>query len=118
MRFIAVVGVLLVLASCSDSDIKDLKFSCFAKNLESPNFTLSLDANLSMIKLTNYRSYYFYPYYESPDDIYFMSYPPEYLNSDFEDIEIVFNKSQSSMTVRESSIARPDIEFSGCEQIK
>ena len=117
MRLTALLGVLLTLASCSDLDMKDLEFSCFAKNLEFPNFIVSLGADLSMIKLTNYRSYYFYPYYESPDDIYFMSYPPEYLNSDLEDIQIIFNKTKSSITVRETTIERADIEFSGCERI-
>tara|TARA_Y100001968_G_C18842980_1_gene474430 strand:- start:153 stop:509 length:357 start_codon:yes stop_codon:yes gene_type:complete len=118
MRFIAVLGVLFVLASCSDSDIEDLEFSCVANKLSPPNFILFLKVDMSMIKLTNTRTYFFYPYFESPDDIYFLSYPPEYLNSDFEDIEIIFNKEKSSMKVRENTIFRERIEFSGCEQIK
>ena len=116
MRLIALLGVLFVLASCSDSDMKDLKFSCFAKNLEFPNFTLSLDADLSMIKVTDYRSFYFYPYYESPDDIYFKSYPPEYLNSEYETMGIVFNKSQESITVRETSLSQEWFDV-GCKRI-
>ena len=36
---------------------------------------------------------------------------------EFDDIEIIFNKAKSSITVRETTIERPDIEFSGCERI-
>ena len=124
MRLIAVLGVLFVLASCSDSDIEDLEFSCFAK-FSPPNFILSLDKDMNSIKMTlganqrtSYKtSYFFYPYYETSEDIYFFSDPPKYMR-EFDDIEIIFNKAKSSITVRETTIERPDIEFSGCEQIK
>ena len=117
MRFIAVLGVLFVLASCSDSDMFDLEYNCVIDEINQSKLVLSLEADLSMIKVTDYSSFYFYPYYESPDDIYFKSYPPEYLNSEYETMGIVFNKSQESITVRETSLSQEWFDV-GCKRIK
>ena len=114
---LALLGVLFVLSSCSDSDMEGLEFSCVANKLSPPNFILFLKTDLSMIKLTSDRTYFFYPYFENPNDIFFMSYPPEYLNSDFEEIEIRLNKEKLSIEVRENTIFRDSIEFIDCKQI-
>ena len=122
MKYLIAIGLLLSIAGCSDSDMDDLEFSCFAK-FNPPNFILSLNADMSSIKMTlgpiqrtSYKtSYFFYPYYETSEDIYFFSDPPNYMK-EFDDIEIIFNKEKSSIRVRETT-KRPDIEFSGCERI-